>query len=56
MVRKNRVRLDDDEIAQLKMTRQVVYGDDSVPMGRVVAVACEQLIAEQQNDDQGVSF
>ena len=51
MGRSNRIRLSDSELEQVKSTRQIVYQDDSVPMGVVVRRACEQLVANDQTND-----
>ena len=47
--RQNRVRLSDDELEQVKQTRERVYGDQRVPMGVVIKRACEELSEKRKN-------
>jgi len=56
MGRNNRVRLSDTEIEQVKSTRQIVYGDSSVPMGVVIRRACEQLVSNNNEDTPDINF
>jgi DNA-binding beta-propeller fold protein YncE len=51
-MRENRVRLSDTELAQVKSTRQIVYGDSSVPMGVVIKQACEEMVVESNDNDE----
>jgi hypothetical protein len=48
--RDNRVRLSDQEKRVLELARATVY-DGEVPFGVVVERACQNLLAEEQNDD-----
>lgn len=46
--RQNRVRLSDDELKQVKKTRERVYGDERVPMGVVIDQACEEMVKNRE--------
>lgn len=47
--RQNRVRLSDDELEQVKQTRERVYGDERVPMGVVIDQACKEMANNRKN-------
>lgn len=59
MTREKRVRLNTDELATVKATRDSVFGDESVALGHVIEVACRNLVAEEvgeSHDGGGVQF
>lgn len=53
MPRKKHLRISDEEHAVLENTRQIVYGDNSVPYGVVIEQACQSLLNEGRD---GVQF
>lgn len=56
MSRDKKVRLGEDEKELLRSTREVVYGDDNVPYGLVIAKGCKALLAEDEDNNDGVNF